>query len=165
MNEMLKGNLKSTVSVSSMNFPVFEAQEVEDFSFFTEEELSVIKQKIQQYKENPRGLSGGGQILKELKYLEGYKEGLLEKVGLVRELIQPKERKKRETVNVAQILETEHEKMVRSVAYGFKILPEKVLRDVARTQIGDVEENYTRDELPLVLATKQIMGRLLDPEE
>jgi len=170
---LLKNSIEATVSFDLGNFinvtavvTHFNYDEMpERFSFLSEDEIKLLKEKIHDYKVNPRGLSGGGFLLKELQYVESATEMLLSHISNIKEALKPKERKVVARITHAELIEMEHEKAIQSVAYGFKILPEKVLREVARIQLGDVEENYTRDELPIVLATKQVTGKLLQPEE
>ncbi len=133
-----KEGFDATVSMSIEMFPIAAVDYkgmFESLSFFTDAQKAEIRTKIHDYDLNPKSRSGGSALKKEIEKVAYFKNGLLEHIEAIREILQPREKVGRVSVREAE------------APFAVNI-------------IGDVQGDYTKDELPVVIATKQITGVL-----
>jgi len=158
-----KEGFDATVSMSIEMFPIAAVDYkgmFESLSFFTDAQKAEIRTKIHDYDLNPKSRSGGSALKKEIEKVAYFKNGLLEHIEAIREILQPREKVGRVSVREAEALA--EQRSINSTAESYrKACPyEKMLRIFAVNMIGDVQGDYTKDELPVVIATKQITGVL-----
>lgn len=164
---LLKESVDSTLSFHAEMFPdtceamrIGDTKQFEPYRMFSIADRDAIKSKIREYETNHKSRSGGSELLKCLKHIETAKESLQKNIDTIREILQPKV-VTRTTLAEATAL-AEHA-AIRRVAATFISLPEKMLRSFAETVVGDAQIEYTVEELPVLIATKQISGIVLEP--
>lgn len=123
--------------------------------FFTDQESLVISKKIQEFRDNPKSRSGGSAIQKELEKVTYFREGLLLHLNRLDLLLNPENR-----VSKPNLVE-----VIDRVAEGFKSLPEKVLRTLAHSILGEKEQEFTMEELPYAIAAMQVSQQEIVPGE
>jgi len=129
-------------------------------SLFTSTEKEEIKSKVKAYQSNNSSREGGAYLIKELQLVHNFKEGLSTHLGNIKEALKPREAT-RVTVKEAEALATE--RSIKNVALTLKGQNEKFLRQMGQMFLGDSQFDFTPDELPMVIATMQIAGVLLQP--
>lgn len=163
---MLKSSVDNITSLDATLFTPFSSgnPNPDRASFFTPEEINTIKKKIQEFKTNPKVRVGGSQLLKELGLIEGAKESLLKHIAVVKEIITPAPIVR---TSIADATKTALEQSIKNVAATFEPFVKsnpKLLRTLAESTIGaEQADSYTNEELPLVIATKQVAGIILEP--
>jgi len=130
------------------------------YSFFTVDERTTIKAKIREYDANHKSRSGGSELLKCLQHIQTAKESLDKNIAAIRDILQPKVVSR---TTLAEATALAEQASIKRVAATFVSLPEKMLRSFAEMVVGDAQIEYTVDELPLLIATKQISGVILTP--
>ncbi len=152
----------STLSMPVDIFPVAEIDYREIFtelSFFTDPQKAEIRTRIHDYELNPKSRTGGSALKKEVEKVAYFKFGLLEHLQSIKDILHPKERS-RTSLKDAEALSEQRSINNTAQTYRKAFTDEKLLRAFATTMLGDVQGDYTFEELPVVLATKQITGIL-----
>jgi len=181
---MLKKSFEATVSMDTEMFPALtkllgvgtdlqNSQTIEgqhtyvltlaQLSFFTSQEVQEMRKRITEFEHasaNRTNLRNNGSKLKgHIEKIESYKEGLLIHIQAIKDILTPKEVVRMTLKDAeAQALQAS----VLRVAESFKNVPEKLLRGFAASLLGVEEQEYTYEELPLAIATKQITGQMLE---
>jgi len=161
-----KEGFDSTLSVHVDMFPMIshglEQEGFKELSFFTDSQKAEIRSRIKDYELNPKSRSGGSALIKKIENVAIAKRELLKFIDDIKDLLEPRERKERVSVKEAEVLA--EQRSINSTADSYrKAFPnEKMLRSFADNILGvDVHGDYTFEELPLVIATKQIAGQLM----
>ncbi|SRR6266516_4328808 len=161
-----KEGFDATLAMHANMFPELpgiipeDQEEWEMFSFFSKAEISEMKTRIKDYELNPKSRSGGSGLIKKIENIANAKKELLRFIDDIHDMLQPKERT-RTSVKEAEVLAEQRSINKTAESYKKAFTNEKMLRDFATNIIGDVQGDYTVQELPLVIATKQITGTLM----
>lgn len=163
---LLKNNIGKTLSLTgyiTQSVADDEIKETEEvLSFFTVQETDRIISLIGDYEmskaKGKTSRSGGGQVSSELKKIEYFREGLLQHVEALRSILnkEPTVRKSHQDL----VLETQRATL-DNLARGYAKLNHKALRSLAEQIIGDIQCEYTPEELPLKIAEHQVFGHTL----
>jgi hypothetical protein len=162
---MLKESVDAMLGFDVDMFSLYSVRQVAQgsstlLSFFSAADTEMIKSKVTAYENNPKSRSGGSELLKCLQHIQTAKESLQKNLDTIKDILQP--RVATRTTLAEATARVEYASIIR-VAESFVALPEKMLRSFAETVIGDMQIEYTVEELPLLIATKQISGITLDP--
>ncbi len=155
--KLLKDSIDSILSLHHELFPRLDEAVI---SFFTSEEVEAIKLKVKAYQANNLSREGGAYLIKELQFVHNFKEGLFNHIENIRQVLKPKE-VSRTTVKEAEAFATE--RSIKNVAATLEGQDEKILRQFGQMLLGDAQIEYTKEELPLVIAHIQIVSILLHP--
>ncbi len=133
--------------------------------FFSSEELEEIKERIRLFEiakaEGKNIRNGGSEIARHIKLIETARESIVQHITGIAECLAPKESTRTTIASAAnKAMETAKANIFASLSK----LPDKALRVMASAIIGEAEENFTVEELPLVLAHFQVYGSLLSEE-
>ena len=133
-----------------------------DLSFFTNAQKAEIRTRIHDYEINPKSRNRGAALITKIKNVAIAKKDLLKFIEDIKDLLEPHERKERVSVKEAEALN--EQRNINGVASSYRgiFTNEKMLREFADKILGEeIHGDYTFEELPLVIATKQITGRLI----
>src|SRR6266567_514948 len=158
-----KEGFDSTLSMHVDMFPSFKdlskLETLNELPFFTEGERAEIRTRIRDFELNPKSRTGGSALKKKVENVAIAKRELLKFIQDIHDMLEPKERS-RTSVKEAEALSEQRSINNTAETYRKAFKDEKLLRAFATTMLGDVEGDYTFEELPVVLATKQITGIL-----
>ncbi len=157
-----KEGLDGTLSIHIDMFPIAATDYkdiLKELSFFTDSEKAEMRSRIYDFELNPKSRNGGSALKKKIENVAIAKRELLKFIQDIHDMLEPKERS-RTSVKEAEALSEQRSINNTAETYRKAFKDEKLLRAFATTMLGDVEGDYTFEELPVVLATKQITGIL-----
>jgi len=159
-----KEGFDNTLSMHVDMFPsVPQDQEgYKELSFFTDSQKAEIRTRIHDYEMNPKSRNRGAALITKIKNVAIAKKELLKFIEDIKDLLEPHERKERVSVKEAEVLNEQRNINKVTESYRKAFPSEKMLRAFADTILGEeIHGDYTFEELPLVIATKQITGKLI----
>lgn len=150
---------------TSTEIPLLAEKIIGSLGYFTAEQRATIYDKIRTYENNkgskqatdPRG--GGGKLLAHVLQIQRSKESLLLHIDAIKEILSPKPISR---TTLADAEDRAIKQAIESAKKGLATLSKDMLRGLAEALLGDVQHEYTVEELPMVLATKQVTGKVLE---
>ena len=131
-------------------------------TWFADDDITVIKTRIAEFENGTAKRNNGGKLLRHLTSLNEIMTSLLQHFADIERILRPPVIVQR---TVEEALAVEQQVLIHRHLDVYSTLPEAIMRTIAQAVLGDIQENYTKEELPFVVATKHVSGELLAVEE